>query len=150
MASLIVIVTVALECAVTDTDDVPGGIAKNSYAVSVAELVDEDVLNVSVTLVATAECDTTSDPSVALIVADDEFAHVTVGHATVVPRLITLIVPLPVLVNVDSDEKYLYGSSAIRFTCVIAAYPFSFTPAAVDFSVTKRGIATGRTSMYKL
>ena len=111
MASLIVIVTVALACAVTDTEDVPGGIAKNSYAVSVAELVDEDVLNVSVTLVATAECDTVSLPSVALIVAEEALAQVTVGHATVVPRLITLIVPLPVLVNVDSDEKHIPSRS---------------------------------------
>ena len=124
MASLIVIVTVALACAVTDTEDVPGGIAKNSYAVSVAELVDEDVLNVSVTLVATAECDTVSLPSVALIVAEEALAQVTVGHATVVPRLITLIVPCSSLLPARST--------------------------AVDFSVTKRGIATGRTSMYRL
>ena len=88
------------DCPTTLTDDVPGATLKKANPVSVVGLVDTAVLNVSVIDVADAECDTVSAPSVADVAVDDVRFHVTVGHATVLPVLTTLIVPVPVRLNV--------------------------------------------------
>lgn len=134
----------------TATVDVPGGIGKNEYAVKVEELVDSAVLNVSVTDVAAAECETTYDPSVADTAVLDVLAQVITGQAIVVPALTTVMLPVPDLLNVEDVSKYLYGSSAIKLTCTLVEYPLSEMPATEALSTTNLGIAAGLTIMYKL